>query len=58
MHDTLLMQIPYARHELSKQSPGGIVLQISVIEDVVKQLAPRCILEHDAIMPVGFLHLV
>lgn len=58
MHNPLLVQVAHARHELGEQPARSIVLQVSVVENVVEQFTSGGVLEHDAIVPLGLLHLV
>lgn len=58
VNDALLVQVSDSRYELGKQASRSIVFEISVIEDVVEELAPRRIFEHNAVVPFRFLHLV
>lgn len=46
--DALLVEIAHTGHKLGKQPPSCWVLQVSVVEDVVEQLASRGILEYYA----------
>lgn len=48
VNDSLLVKIADTRNKLGKQTAGRIVLQVSVVENIVEQLASRCILENDA----------
>lgn len=56
--DAFFMEVSDTGHELSEKSPGGVVLQVAVGQDVVEQLAARSVLENDSNVPLGFHHLV
>lgn len=53
MHDSLLVQISNARHELREQPTRRRILEVSVRQDVVEELAARRILENDSDVAVG-----
>lgn len=58
VHDTLLVQVADAGHQLGEQTTGGRILEVAVSEDVVKELTARSVFEDDADVPVGLDHLV
>lgn len=58
MYYTPFVKVPDTGHQLSKEPPGSIVLEISMVEDVIKQLAAGRILENDTNMSFRLDHLV
>lgn len=56
--DALLVQVPNAGNELGKEAAGRVVLEVPVVQDIVKQFSAGGIFEDDAKMFVGCLHLM
>lgn len=53
MNNSLLVEVAHTRDELGEQTASRVILQVSVVEDVVEELAARRILKDDANVPVG-----
>ncbi len=58
MDDALLMEVSNTRYELSEQTTCGVVLKITVVENVIKELAAGGVLEDDTDVLIGLDHLV
>lgn len=44
MYDSFLVEVPDARYELGEKSTGSVVLEVSMVQDVVEQLPTGSIL--------------
>lgn len=53
MDNSLLVEVAHTRDELCEQTASRVILQVSVVEDVVEELAARRILKNDANVSVG-----
>lgn len=53
MNNSLLVEVTHTGDELGEQTASRVILQVSVVEDVVEELATRRILKDDANVPVG-----
>jgi hypothetical protein len=58
MDDTLFVKIAHTRNELGEKTSSSIVLEVSMVENVVEELTSRGVFENDANVFFRLHHLM
>lgn len=58
VHNTLLMQVSDTGHQLGEKSPRGGIFEVSMVQNIIEELASRCIFQDNAHMPLSLDKLV